>query len=109
MITIERSFCDVCGKEVSGYSNCDHCGKEYCYECSKTELKEYKHSVYCSGSGDGNYCHKCDAELIASGDKKHIAYRNIANLRNENRGWNEDFKRRSDAAESELSKLQEDS
>jgi hypothetical protein len=104
-VTIEKEFCDICGKEASGYTNCDNCGKELCYECGKTELKEYNHAVHFQGSGDGKYCHDCDAKLLANGDKKHAAYRKIAALRNEESGWYEDFKKRSAAAETELSDL----
>lgn len=106
LVTIEASFCDVCGKESSGYTNCDYCGKELCYECGKTELKEYKHAVHFAGSGDGRYCHECDDKLLANGDKKHAAYRKIAALRNEEAGWYADFKKRASAAEAELSSLQ---
>lgn len=102
LVTIEKTFCDVCGKEASGYCNCDCCKKELCRECSETELREYKHGVYCSGSDDGSYCNDCDAKLRANSDKKHAAYRKIEALRNEARGWSEDFKKRADAAESEL-------
>ncbi len=104
-VTVEKSFCDVCGKEASGYTNCDCCGKELCYECGNTELKEYKHAVHFSGSGDGSYCHECDAQLRGNGDKKHAAYRKIEALRNEESGWHEDSKKRMTAAESELSGL----
>ena len=82
-VTIEKDFCDVCGKEASGYTKCDSCGKELCYECGETELKEYNHAVHFQGSSNGKYCHECDAKLLANGDKKHAAYRKIAALRNE--------------------------
>ena len=101
-ITIDKSFCDFCGKEASGYSQCMCCGKDLCYGCLKTEAKEYPHSVYCSGSGDGLYCLQCDRNLRDSDDNLHAAYRKIESLRNELKGWSEDFKKRCNDAEAEV-------
>ena len=104
-VTIVKSFCDTCGKEASSYSNCDHCGKELCYDCAKLELKDYKHAVSFSGSGDGSYCLACDAELIVTGNRKHSAYRKIESLRNEAASFYADHAKRAKKAEEDLAKL----
>jgi len=103
-VTVEKSFCDMCEKEASGYSRCDCCGLDFCYECGKTELKEYKCAVHFSGSGDVSYCHACDSRLLHNGDKRHAAYRKIASLRNEESGWYKNFEARVKQAEAELKK-----
>lgn len=105
-ITVEQSFCDVCGQESSGYTTCDSCGKDFCYECKKTEAIEYAHAVFFSGSGDGLYCIDCDAKLRQNGDKKHAAYRAIQSLRHENKAWSEDFKKRAENAMDRLKALE---
>jgi len=104
-ITVEQSFCDVCGKEATGHDNCDVCGKEFCRECIDAETIRYSHGVHCSGSGDGVYCHECDQKMRNNGDKLHTAYRKIAALRNELLGWSQDFDKRKKQAESEVSDL----
>ena len=86
------SFCDICGKESSGYQTCRECGKDFCYDCMNTDAISYQHGVSFSGSGDGLYCLDCDAKLRQSGDKLHAAYRKIQVLRNEANGyWQDHF------------------
>ena len=101
--TIEKEthFCDSCGKEEGQYIyTCDECGKELCFDCRKTQAKEYPHSVSCSGSGDGLYCVECDAKLLKAGtNKRHQAFRGIERLRLESRAFYEDFKNRCEVAE----------
>ena len=98
----ETTYCDHCGKETY-VTACMRCGTEHCWECRKTEGKEYSHGVHFSGSGDGYYCSKCDEELAQSGgDDRHAAYREIAALRNEAEVWGADFQRRQKAAEARL-------
>lgn len=106
-ITEEREVCDICQKvECYKWNACLACGKLICRECLETHGVEYQHSISCSGSGDGRYCLPCDARLRAEGtDKRHRAYLSIYSLRNELRGFNEDFKKRSDAAEALLKTL----
>ena len=104
-VTVEQTFCDVCGKEAS-YSKCMGCGKDLCYECRKVEAVEYKHGVHFSGSGDGLYCLKCDKEKREGGDKLHLAYRKIEMLRNEATGFWTEFEKRTKEAENELKRLQ---
>ena len=104
-VMVEKAFCDVCGKEASGYSNCIICGKEFCYECGDKESIEYRHSTCCSGSGDGRYCLECDKNAMKSGDKLHAAYRQILSLRNEASGFYSDYNERSKKAEETLKAL----
>lgn len=100
--TIETKTCDFCGADDC-YYKCLRCGKDVCYECKKKAGIEYQHSICCSGSGDGFYCHECDK---ADKSPLHAAYQEIRSLRNESDGFWEDFKKRSDAAEARLKKLQ---
>ena len=104
-VAVEKATCDVCGEDAP-YGECDECGRDYCYDCRKTRTKEYPHSVYCTGSGDGRYCIECDAALIREGDEKHKAYRQIAFLRAEADLWGTNFKQRYEAAEKTLKALQ---
>lgn len=104
-VTVVKSFCDVCGKEASGYSNCIVCGKEFCYDCKKTDAIEYTRGVHFLGSGDGLYCLKCNKKAIESGDKLNAAYRLIMALRNEVSGFYSDFNERSKKAEKVLETL----
>jgi len=104
LIEIEQTFCDFCGRDDC-HDKCLGCGKDICYTCKKIEAKEYRHAVYCSGSGDGTYCHGCDLEKRKSGDKLHAAYRMIESLRNEMEGFSVNFKHRSDKAEAEIKAL----
>lgn len=97
----EITCCDFCGDEGT-YEKCRACGKDVCYECQKTQGVEYPHSVYCSGSGDGFYCHSCDK---SANDQLHKAYRAIQALRRENDGFYADFRNRTKAAEDRLKEL----
>lgn len=106
-VWVEVSFCDICGREASGHYTCGNCGKEYCYACGKTELKEYRHVAHGQGTGDICYCHECDAKLLVNGSKEHAAYRKIESLRNEEKGWYEDFAKRYKEAELVLRLLQQ--
>lgn len=100
------SFCDACGKEQDYLEKCLSCGVEHCYDCRKELGKEYTHGVYFQGSGDGYYCHKCDAELSTNRrDVLHNAYVAIVDLRSEEHRWYDDFKKRVDAAENKVKEL----
>jgi hypothetical protein len=105
-VIVERTFCDICGKEASGYQKCIICGKEFCYDCTKIAAIEYEHGVHFSGSGDGLYCHECDKKALENGDKLHLAYLKIAALRNEAAGYWADFEKRTKKAEEELKRIQ---
>jgi len=101
----EVTCCDHCGKETY-VTACMCCGTEHCWECRKTEGKEYSHGVNFSGSGDGYYCSGCDAALTKSGgDERHAAYRAVASLRHEADAWGTDFQRRQKAAEARVEAL----
>ena len=101
----EVTCCDHCGKETY-VTACMGCGIEHCWECRKTEGKEYSHGVNFSGSGDGYYCSKCDAALAKNGDdERHTAYRAVASLRLEAEAWGADFQRRQKAAEARIEAL----
>ena len=106
-VTVEKLYCDVCGAESNEWNSCMICGKVFCYDCRKTQMKEYKHGVYYSGSGDGLYCNDCDRDLILSGDdEKHNAFRKIDDLRNELKEWDADFTIRIKEAEAHLKDIQ---
>ncbi len=104
-ITKEATFCDNCGKETY-VAVCLRCGAEHCYDCQKKIGVEYTHAVNFSGSGDGYYCVACDSFLRKrGGDSLHTAYLGIKRLKNEARGFYDDFKERSDKAEEKAAKL----
>lgn len=104
-VTKEVDCCDVCGKE--DYVNtCMSCGIDHCYDCSQTRGKRYAHAVNFSGSGDGYYCSSCDNSLTSSGiDLTHASYRKIESMRNEEKAWYADFRKRADSAEKRLSAI----
>lgn len=108
-IEIVADICDVCGEQCDYSDPCLACGVEHCYECKKTLGKEYRHSVYVSGSGDGYYCNDCDRKLTISGrDSLHAAYWRIESLRHEKKAWYQDFQRRAEDAEKILRDVQEE-
>ena len=104
-VTISKYFCDICGKGAEQWNSCDNCGKSICYDCQPSRMKRYAHAVSASGSGDGQYCVECDAMLTTNGDKRHAAYRLIQSLRNESKGFYDDFKSRADAAEKAIKEI----
>ena len=105
MVLKEIYYCDSCGKEAY-VTPCLKCGVEHCWECRKTEGKEYPHSVYATGSGDGYYCSSCEAILKDTGsDERYVAYRVIASLRKEEEVWGTDYQRRRKIAEERLKAL----
>lgn len=105
-VTEERTVCDFCKVNDAAYSKCTGCGKDICYECKTIHAISYDHAVYFQGSGDGLYCVECDRRLRAAQDPLHMAYEHVKALRNEMVGWGENFKKRSDAAEAKLKRLQ---
>jgi len=102
---VSKKYCDFCGEE--SWEQCLGCGKDICWECQRdgTKAKEYHHGVYVSGTSDGAYCLKCDAEMKAKGDPVHAAYLSIEALREEAKEWDKDFTRRREAAEKLLEAL----
>ena len=101
----EVHVCDKCGKET--YPDpCLGCGTEVCYECQPKHGKNYRHSVYFQGSGDGFYCSPCDTKLTEGGtDARHNAYCAVKSLKDELEAWHTDFKRRQEKAEDALKSL----
>jgi hypothetical protein len=102
--TVEASICDFCGTDRSVFFHCCACGKDACWDCHNKVGVEYKHGVYCGGSGDGYYCHDCDAT-----DKSplHSAYQGIRSLRLEEQDFYQDFRKRVNEAESLMKGLLE--
>ena len=106
IIQKEVSYCDSCGKEDIYVRACENCGIEHCYECRKLYGKEYDHAVTVSGSVNGYYCKKCDAELTKTNENElHNAYCHIQSLSDEAVGWGVNFRRRSKEAEAHLEAL----
>jgi len=99
------AVCDGCGAKAQYGIACDSCAKDFCFECGRTKVKEYPHSVHCSGSGDARYCIECDQRLAREGDKRQAKYLVIERLRNESKAYWDDFKRRADAAEQAIKDL----
>jgi len=100
----EVSICDHCGKEE--YTEpCLRCGIEHCWECRETQGIEYRHSVHFQGTGDGYYCRACDKYLKEHKDILHSAYLAIKKLKNEEKEFYDDFKKRVDEAEEHLQYL----
>lgn len=107
-VQIEVHCCDACSAQQDYVSTCINCGAEHCFECRAKEGKKYSKGVYVSGSGDGYYCNKCDAELTKSGaDERHAAYRSVASLRHEAKAWSADFERRMKVAEARVQQANE--
>lgn len=105
IIEKEVQICDHCRKETY-CDTCLNCGVEHCWECRKTDGVEYTHAIYVSGSGDGYYCNSCNSELLQNHSNDVFnAYLVIADLKQEAKRWNRDFKTRSDKAETLLKKL----
>lgn len=104
-VTIESSFCDLCGKENFVYE-CRGCNKEVCSDCKRNgQAVEYPKSVWFDGSG-GTYCHTCDLVLTKGGTNKlHQAYQAVARLREEAKAWRVDFETRANAAEATVKAL----
>lgn len=102
----EVSICDVCGKEAYVHT-CLGCGMDFCWDCSKKDGITYEHAVYFSGTGDGFFCHKCDANPPKKIEKLHQAYRRIRVLREEQEIWYSDFELRMREAESILADILE--
>lgn len=106
--SVEVDLCDLCGKEAEWSSACLHCGKVYCYDCRKLHMVEYTHAVYCSGSGDGDYCRDCDTKLKKKGTNElHSAYLAIHLLKAEQEGYYKLFEKRRAEVEGNLKRLQD--
>lgn len=98
--------CDCCGDKVNWPTNiCLNCGVMHCYDCCKTQGHVYTFEIHFScGSRDGYYCNACDEKLLQRENFNHIhdAYVRIEKMKNEEKAWIEDFKRRQKLVESAL-------
>ncbi len=104
-VMVPETICDVC-KEQSAHEQCLGCGADTCYLCQKTSGVGYNHAVSFCGSGDGYYCHACDARLRESGkDKLHSAYMEIAAIREERQAFFKKSHEAADVAEEALKRL----
>lgn len=99
----EEVFCDYCAK--GSYEKCLGCKKDICWDCQKTKGIDFKHSVHFSGSGDGFYCNECLGNKEVTSTPLFKAYKEINNLRNEQKNWYDDFRKRADTAENHLKLL----
>ena len=103
--TVTVHVCHSCGADCDYPYVCGGCGQPFCFSCRDKGI-EYPHAVFFSGSDDGFYCKPCDRKLSRrSSDQVYLAYRKIGELRAEAKRWNEDFEKRTKAAQEELQRL----
>lgn len=100
MVSVEVKSCDFCGKGDC-YCQCMSCGKDICYDCKKRQALELPHSVYCIGSGDGEYCSQCAADPEVQRTPLFRSYQSIRSLRDELEGFQQRFEARRKVAEEE--------
>lgn len=99
--------CDGCEKDMDWKHPCLRCSKNYCYGCRKKEMVEYPHAVYCSGSGDVQYCVECNAILYCSHDNAIFnAYFKIKSIRKSLEDYNMEMTQKIEDAENDLKALQ---
>lgn len=101
VIRKEVTLCDACGRETY-IAKCLGCGVEHCYDCQKQLGVEYRHGVSFSGSGDGYFCLKCDANPPEKVRGLHSTYQIIKRLRYEADGYYQYFDETSKEAEAHL-------
>lgn len=106
IVSVEVNTCDFCGEEDC-YHTCMGCGKDICYECRKTQATELPHSVYCTGTGDGEYCSKCAADPKIQNTPLFRSYHAVRSLWDELQGFQQSFEIRRKAAEEECKKQYE--
>src|SRR5574343_850187 len=100
-VVIEHSFCDNCGSRDYTYK-CLGCKTEVCYKCKEKVGREFSHAVHFSGSSDGFFCSKCLVEPPEKVKSLLYAYLAIDALKDEYKGWWENFDKRSKKAEEYL-------
>jgi hypothetical protein len=106
-LTVQGHVCDSCGKQAPYVQTCLKCGAEHCHLCDDTQGVRYSHGVHFGGSGDGYYCKPCDRELLKNGaDELHTAFVLVESLRQEEKRFSKDFRRRADEAEAAVKKAQ---
>lgn len=102
MVRRTVNFCDACGKETDYPAKCLGCGVEYCYDCQNKLMTEYQHAVNFRGGDDGNFCLKCDSDIVPKARDLLYAYLDIKELIAEEVTWYENFKMRSEKAEARV-------
>ena len=108
-VTIEIVVCDACGKDCDYPRKCIRCGNGYCYNCDDAQLREYTHSVHCSGSGDAIYCLACDTELKTRGDDpEYNAYTALERIKEEGRTFNRSWTERAEKLEKLIDRFYRD-
>ena len=102
--TVINKYCDICDKEA--FNTCICCGKDFCITHAKNNGIDYRHSVNFGGSDDGFFCKVCDIELTNDNNhplyRLHEAYKEIAHLRNEAKGFYDKLDKRGNDAEQQL-------
>lgn len=71
---VKVEVCDHCGKEDYMNKKCLCCGVEHCYDCRKdlTIGIIYPAYIYCSGSGEGYFCQKCNVMLLSTPQQRKM-------------------------------------
>ena len=114
--TVKVTKCDLCGNvEEKNWGEflwteyqCLGCGKDICTDCIDGERAiKYNHAVHLTGSEDGVYCRKCNSSCAHT--DLHKTYHAIAKLRQAEKEFCEDFRKRCDAVEEKLKKLRSQS
>ncbi len=88
--SMEVISCDYCG-EGGCYYKCMNCGADMCYTCLDKYATRLEHGVFCSGSGDGHYCHKCANDSEVQKTPLFQSYQKIKKLRDELSGFQSRF------------------
>lgn len=103
---VEYNACDSCNNDEYAFYTCRGCGKSFCFSCREKQGVEYKHSLFCSGTGDGYYCNKCNAEKLGHGnDPVFNCYAHIKTLRRQYEILEEELKEAGKRAEENLKRL----
>ncbi len=96
--------CDFCGSNKNVFEKCLGCGADVCFECAKKAGKDFPHSTWGSGSGDGYFCNSCLSKPPEKIQKILSLYLRIQELRIINEGFYEKFKKDAANVEAELKK-----
>ena len=101
--TVEVVMCDICGKELKKWFECDGCGKVICERCKeKGHGIYYKPSVnYVSGL-QGFFCKECDDNPPEHVKEKHSIYREILQIEKDIEEAIDKFVERAEEAEIKL-------
>lgn len=101
--TVEVVTCDICGKELEKWFECDGCGKVICRGCKeKGHGVYYKPDINYYGGMQGFFCNECDDKPPEPVKEKHRIYREILQIEKDIEGATEKFADRADEAEIKL-------